>query len=180
MDNKLKLRCYNNAYKLFGRELPNTVESRLSRELELIIKNGYTSQYFNAQRIVRYSEKLGYPALPLGAEGSSLAAYLLGITSIDPLPPHYRCPKCCRSEFVLDGTPRSGFELSPKVCPDCGEKMTRSGHYIPFEPFLGTNGEKPPHFVFDISDKILDRVRNYTAELLGEEPPIKISVSPLP
>ncbi len=148
MDNKLKLRCYNNAYKLFGRDLPKVVESRLSRELELIIKNGYTSQYFNAQRIVKYSENSGYPALSIGAEGSSFVAYLLGITPIDPLPPHYRCPKCCHSEFVLNNPPRPGFDLSPKTCPDCGGEMARSGHDISYETFLGVDGEKPPYFVF--------------------------------
>lgn len=161
--------CWESAHAHYGVKLPVIVEKRLKRELEPITKYGFSSYYMTAKKLVECSERNGYPVSSRGSVGSTLTAFLSGITDIDPLPPHYVCPKCKRSEFITDGSVSSGFDLPRKNCPECGCEMERNGHDIPFETFMGFNGWKTPSIDLDFSPEIIETVKRTARELFGED-----------
>ena len=160
--------CWDSAHARYGLKLPGIIERRLKRELELIAKFGFSAHYMTAKKLVEFSQRNGYSVSSHDSVGSTLTAFLSGITDIDPLPPHYLCPNCKYSEFVTDGSINSGFDLPPKKCLECGDDMERSGHDIPFETFMGFNGCKVPKFVLDFSPEIIETVKRTARELFGE------------
>lgn len=161
VDEKLTNMVYEHAKKIYSDDLPELVVKRIEKEVNSITKYGFSVIYYISHKLVKHSLDNGYLVGSRGSVGSSIVATFMDITEINPLPPHYICTKCQHHEFFTEGEYASGFDLPDKKCPTCQENMRKDGQDIPFETFLGFEGDKVPDIDLNFSGEFQGQAHDY-------------------
>ncbi|MCF8000890.1 MAG: PolC-type DNA polymerase III [Halanaerobiales bacterium] len=168
-DEKIKEMSYSKAQKLYGENLPQEIEKRLEKELNSIIDNGYSVIYLIAHKLVKRSLEDGYLVGSRGSVGSSFVATMCDITEVNPLPPHYRCENCKNVELINNDEVSTGVDLADKKCPECGHQYKKDGFDIPFEVFMGFEGDKVPDIDLNFSGEYQNKIHEVTEEFFGRD-----------
>ena len=157
--------CYSKAYELYGNPLPEIIKERLDTELGFLKDEQFSTQYLLAKKLVDYAKEKGKLTTARGAVGSTLVAFFLGVSDTNPLPPHYYC-NCRYLEFskVAD----DGFDLPEKVCPVCNRKLRTDGHNIPYEVFMGFNGDKEPDIDLNFPEDFRLAAQKFVEDMFGK------------
>ena len=166
-EEELNSLVWNKVHELYGEDPPKLIVDRLNVELGGILGK-YDVVYMSAQKLVQRSLENGYLVGSRGSVGSSLVAYMSGITEVNSLPPHYRCPNCKHAEFIQDGSYGCGADMPDKICPVCGTEYIKDGFDIPFETFLGFGGGKVPDIDLNFSGEYQARAHRHAIEMFGE------------
>lgn len=159
--------CYTRADEIYGSPLPQMVQERLHLELEFLKDERFATQYLLAKKIVDFAVANGQKTMARGSVGSVFVAFLLGISEANPLPPHYRCPDC--NYFESSNLAADGFDLPQKACPTCGKKLKGDGHNIPYEIFMGINGDKTPDIDLGMPGDFISQAQNFAKGVFGAD-----------
>ena len=158
---------YDKMHELYGENPPQIVLDRIEKELPGILERHYDVIYMSAQMLVADSLEHGYLVGSRGSVGSSLVAFMSGITEVNSLPAHYRCPKCKHTDFDAGAGYGCGADMPDAWCPVCGEKYVKDGFDIPFETFLGFGGDKVPDIDLNFSGEYQAKAHAHCIEMFG-------------
>ena len=165
----LKNLVYGKFHRLYGDNPPEVFTKRVETELHDIISCHYDVIYMSAQKLVQNSLENGYLVGSRGSVGSSIVAYMSGITEVNSFQPHYRCPnpECKYTELNVPEGYNCGADLPDAVCPKCGTRMDKDGFNIPFETFLGFGGDKVPDIDLNFSGEYQAKAHAYCISMFG-------------